>query len=251
MTEDVATDNEMWKLYCQTKDAKLRDRLVIRYAGLVKGIVLKMRGIYNDSDTDDIIGHGMITLVECVDRFDYVRGIKFETFASIRIRGNVIDYLRQQDWVPRNLRKEAKKVEKAFTDLECDDDERLEEKVASYLGTTVENVRKLMSEINKFNIISYEELVYDALSGTQVEIQDTTNTGVPDSELLKKEFLEYLTAALEELRAREKLILALYYSETLKLKEIAEIIGVTESRVCQIHGESLKKLKESLEIYLK
>ncbi|GHV30581.1 RNA polymerase sigma factor [Clostridia bacterium] len=251
MTEDIAADNEMWELYGQTKDSKLRNKIVMRYAGLVRGIVLKMRGIYNDSDTDDIISHGMITLVECVDRFDFVRGIKFETFASIRIRGNVIDYLRQQDWVPRNLRKEAKKVEKAFTDLEGDDDEKLEEKVANYLGTTVGNVRKLMSEISKFNIISYEELVYDALSGAQVEIQDTTNMGVPDSELLKKEFLDYLAESLEELQEREKLILSLHYSETLKLKEIAEIIGVTESRVCQIHGKSLKKLKESLEIYLK
>lgn len=251
MSDSVVVDKELWKCYSQTRDVKLRNEIVMKYTRLVKGLVFKMRGAYNDVEMEDVVNHGMMTLIDCVERFDFTREVKFETFASIRIRGNVIDYLRQQDWVPRRLRREAKQVEKAFVDLKCSETENLEGKVAEYLGITVENVRKIISEISRFHIISYEELVYGALEGNQVEFQDTTGFGSPDEELLKKEFAQQLTELISKLLEREKLILALYYSERLKFKEIANILEVTESRICQIHGRTLKKLKEGLIVYLK
>ena len=253
MLMSAFTAESIWETYSKTKDITIRNKLVMQYAGLVKSIVLKMRDVCGKAEVEDLINHGIITLMECIDRFDYKRDIKFETFASIRIRGAVIDYVRKQDWVPRNLRKSAKMVEEVYMSIDIteDDSERIEEKVAAHLGTTVENVRRLMNEISKFNIISYEELVYNSLSGEHIELPDLSKMGSPDEELLKREFSEKLTQALSNLTNKERLILSLYYSELLRLKEIAKIFEVTESRICQLHSKALKKIKEELKEYLK
>ncbi|MDR1354436.1 MAG: FliA/WhiG family RNA polymerase sigma factor [Oscillospiraceae bacterium] len=251
MGEGADSDKDMWQLYSQTRDAGLRDQIIIRYSGLVKGMVLKMRGVYDSSDADDIINHAMITLIECVDRFDHTKGVKFETFAAHRIRGNVIDFLRKQNWVPRRLRQEAKKVERAFVELGGGDEgEDLEVRVAEHVGMTVDNVRRLMSEVSKFNIVSYEQLVYESLEGGQQDIRDPNNLGDPDGEFLKREFEDHLVNALGKLKERDRVILSLYYSEGLKFREISEVLGVTEARVCQIHGALLKKIRDQLREYL-
>ena len=249
MIEGVAS--EVWLRYNVSRDVALRNDIVVSYVNLVKCVVLKMREACGCAEVDDLVSCGMLTLIDCVERFDVTRNVKFETFASIKIRGSVIDYIRKQDWVPRNLRKSAKAVEEAYQKLSGDENENIEEKVAKHLGVTVFYVREMMSEVCRFNIISYEQLVYDALSGDKFELPDRSQSGRPDAELLLKEFMEKLETGLAGLLEREKLVLALYYTEQLKLKEIARIFEVTESRVCQIHGRALKKLKEKLSAYLK
>lgn len=255
MTQSNAIDltENIWAAYNESRDINLRNQITLDYAYLVKYIVYQLRGVYEQyAELDDMINQGTIALIESVEKFDYTRNTKFESFASIKIRGAIIDYVRKQDWVPKKRKRDAKQVGEA-TELLSNELGRIptNEEIAQYLEITLESVEKAISEIYMFNLLSYEELVDVGVYGMK-----GFREGQPDHEnepgvsMEKAELGKIIAESLEELSVKENTVISLYYYENLKLKEIAYILGVSESRVCQMHTNALKKMKQKLQDYV-
>lgn len=249
----VTLTKNIWEAYSASRDISLRNQITLDYAYLVKYIVFQLRGVYEQyADLDDMINQGTIALIESVEKFDYTRNTKFESFASIKIRGAIIDYVRKQDWVPKKRKRDAKQVGEATEHLS----NKLgrmptNEEVAKYLEMTPQAVEKAVSEIYMFNLLSYEELVDVGVYGMKgFRVGQPDNENEPGVSMEKQELEGIIAESLDALTAKENTVISLYYYEDLKLKEIAYILGVSESRVCQMHTNALKKMKHKLQNYL-
>lgn len=244
---------ELFQLYRQTGDQGVKQEIVMRYSGIVKTIAIQLRGVYvSFADMDDIINEGILTLMQAVDRFDPEKNVKFESYASLRIRGAIVDLARKQDWVPRNVRKLGKAIDQAFSELYF----KLgrypsDEEVAESLDITVEKYYKALSETNLFNILSLDALV-DGLqedAPNEKYLRDFNGDAMPAKSLEKKELHTVLKNSVESLRENEQIVISLYYKEELNMKEIAKVMGISEPRVSQLHSAALKKLRVNLEGY--
>lgn len=244
---------ELFKLYRKTDDIYIKQEIVMRYSGIVKTIAIQLRGVYvSFTDIDDIINEGIITLMNVVDKFDPSKNVKFESYASLRIRGAIVDLARKQDWVPRNVRKLGKSIDKAFSDLYFDLGRYpTEQEVAKHLNITIEKYHKILSETNLFNILSLDALVDGLQEEGQNEkfLKDHNLDSLPCYNLEKKELQLILKDSIEELRENEQVVVSLYYRKELNMKEIAKVMGISEPRVSQIHSAALKKLRSSLKNY--
>lgn len=246
---------DLFTLYAQTKDIHIKQEIVMRYSNMVKTIALQLRGVYAGfTDTDDIINEGIITLMQAVDRFDPSKNVKFESYASLRIRGSIVDLARKQDWVPRNIRKLGKAIDTAFSELyfklgRCPEDEE----VAKHLGISLEKYYKALNETNLFNILSLDALVDGILEEGQNEkfLKDQRTDAMPSYSLEQKELQDMLKDSVEGLRQNEQMVISLYYEKELNMKEIAKVMSISEPRVSQIHSAALKKLRANLENYYK
>lgn len=246
----MATE-ELFREYQQTHDAAIKWEIALRYAGLIKSIALQLRGVYcGFAQLDDIINEGVIVLADAVDKYDLSRG-KFDTYVAKRIRGMIIDLARQQDWVPRTIRKRAKDIERATSELytslgRCP----TENEIIQHMGITREDYQEAMAQASTYSIISLEQLFerYDQWPRPTDGEGDLHNT--PEQALQSEEMLAMLTKAVSSLRRNEQLVLALYYQKDLKMKDIAEVLGVSAPRVSQIHAKALQKLKILLEQYI-
>jgi RNA polymerase sigma factor for flagellar operon FliA len=237
---------ELWIEYARTRDVELRDKLTLAYADLVKTLVRRMMPRYGAvAEFDDLVSCGILGLIDAVERFDLAHGVKFETYAVRRIRGEILDYLRSQDWAPTSLRRRISAVTDAFDELEAaGDSEHAEYKIASKLGMTEEQVDRLLARSHMFNIMRFEE----ALEGDQAHREPrVAEEDLPENVLLKHDLSDRLTAAIESLPERERLVVTLYYYEGLMLHDIADALGVTESRVSQMHSKIIVKLRATLE----
>ncbi|MSO40638.1 MAG: RNA polymerase sigma factor WhiG [Solirubrobacterales bacterium] len=243
---------ELWRRYKEQDDQSARERLVVAYAPLVKFVAGRTGArLPQHVDQADLISYGMLGLIDAMERFEPKRQIRFETFAMQRIRGSIIDELRSLDWVPRSVRSRAREIEDANSKLEhklgrAPTDAELAER----LKITEEELQESLLTISNSSILALEELwmVSDA-SGDRVSLLDTMeDQSAPDPQnaLDTSEVRDRLQEAIEHLPERETLVIALYYFENLTLREIGEVLGVTESRVSQIHSKAVLRLRSRL-----
>ncbi|HVD66484.1 MAG TPA: RNA polymerase sigma factor WhiG [Gaiellaceae bacterium] len=250
---DQATDTRvLWQEFKRTGDRSLRDRLILTYAPLVKYVAGRLgSGLPAHVDEGDLVSYGLLGLIGAIERFDPDRDIKFETYAIARIKGSIIDELRSMDWVPRSVRARARDIERAIGDLES----RLtraptDEEIAAKLGITEEEFQDSLLEISRSSIAALDELwASPGSSGDAVALIDTIedpSAAEPQSAMAHTELREALGEAISRLPEREKLVVTLYYYEELTLREIGEVLGVTESRVSQLHTKAILRLKARL-----
>ena len=248
----VAGDSlSLWQEYRQTRDRALRDRLILTYAPLVKFVAGRLGAtLPSHVDEQDLVSYGLLGLIGAIERFDPGREIKFETYAIARIKGAIIDELRSLDWVPRSVRTRAREIERAIAELErtlmrAPTDAEISEKV----GITEEELGDSLTEISRTSIAALDELWSPSGSGDQISLIDTIEDQSgpnPEVSLEQTELKEALGEAISRLPEREKLVVTLYYYEELTLREIGEVLGVTESRVSQLHTKAVLRLKARL-----
>ncbi|HEY5099514.1 MAG TPA: RNA polymerase sigma factor WhiG [Gaiellaceae bacterium] len=242
----------LWREYRAKADPAVRDRLIVTYAPLVKYVAGRLgSGLPAHVDDEDLVSYGLLGLIGAIERYDPERDVKFETYAIARIRGAIIDELRALDWVPRSVRSRARDIERAIGELEA----KLgrvpsDEEIAGKLGLTTEELDESLSEISRSSIAALDELwTISGSGGDQVALIDTIeDTDAPDPQgaLSQVELREAIADSIARLPEREKLVVTLYYYEELTLREIGEVLGVTESRVSQLHTKAILRLKARL-----
>ena len=244
--------NHLWRTYKSTASPAVRERLILHYAPLVKYVASRVAtGVPATVEQADLVSYGMFGLMDALDKFDLERQIKFETYAIPRIRGAIIDELRSLDWVPRSVRFKAREVEKAHTLLETKLKRAATEKeVAEQLGMSVSDLHDVVTQISFVSVMALDELVgVGGQKGETVSLLDTlADAGAADpmAGVESSEMRSLLSLAINQLNEREKLVVILYYFEGLTLAEIGEVLGVTESRVCQIHTKAVGGLRVKL-----
>jgi RNA polymerase sigma factor FliA len=248
VTEDM---QRVWLDYRRTGDQKLRDRLILTYAPLVKYVAGRLgSGLPAHVDDEDLASYGLLGLIGAIERFDPTREVKFETYALGRIKGAIIDELRSLDWVPRSVRSRARQIERTIGELEA----KLgrapnDEEIAGKLGVSQEEFNNDLFQISRTSISALDELWTVSGGGDQISLIDTiedTAGPSPTAALDETELREAMADAIDGLPEREKIVITLYYYEELTLREIGEVLGVTESRVSQLHTKAVLRLKARL-----
>jgi RNA polymerase sigma factor FliA len=249
---DDSRIKELWRRFKRDGDRDARDRLILSYSPLVKYVAGRMgSGLPAHIEEADLISYGLLGLIGALERFDPGREIKFETYAISRIKGSIIDELRSLDWVPRSVRAKAREIERVCALLE----NRLQraptdEEIADELGIEISEFQHNLTQISNTSLVALDELW--AISGSDGDTASLIDTiedpkGRDPSRLLDlSEMKSRLAAAIDALPPREKVVIALYYYESLTLREIGEVLGVTESRVSQLHTKAILRLKGRL-----
>ena len=254
VTIPPAVDDELgmrWDAFKASGDGEAREKLILHYAPLVKYVASRVAtGLPSSVDQSDLVSYGMFGLIDALEKFEPGRGNKFETYAIPRIKGAIIDELRAMDWVPRSIRFKARELEKAQADLEAMlKRQPSEEELAERLGISRRELHDMLTQISFVSVLALDEVVSaGADRGEQVSLIDTlADKGIdPTGGVESQETRGLLAAAINSLSEREKIVVTLYYFEGLTLAEIGEILGVTESRVCQIHTKAVGGLRGQL-----
>ncbi len=244
---------DLWRRYKENGDPRARERLVLAYSPLVKYVAGRMSsGLPAHVEESDLISYGLLGLISAIERFEPAREIRFETFAITRIKGSIIDELRSLDWVPRSVRAKAREIERANAKLE----HKLhraptDQEMAKELEVEVDDFQESLMRISNSSVVALDELwtVSDS-SGDQVSLLDTIQDETaadPAQEMDLTDMKDRLADSIARLPEREKLVVALYYYENLTLREIGEVLGVTESRVSQLHTKAVLRLKSRLQ----
>lgn len=250
---DALSTEELLSLYKQTGHEEYKWPLVLRYTGLIKSIALHVVGVYNGfAQLDDIVNEGIITLMSAVDKYDPDKGTKFETYASKRIRGMIIDLARRQDWLPRSVRKRSREIDQAVNDL-CGTLGRFptEQEIADKMGIGLEKYQGDLASTALSGVVSLEAIFERRGEGdTGVFLADADMGNQPDESLQRMELREKLVEAIRSLRENEQMVLSLYYEKGLNMRGIAQVLDVSEPRVSQIHSRAIQKLRAYLQSYL-
>jgi RNA polymerase sigma factor for flagellar operon FliA len=244
---------DMWRRYKADGDERARERLVVAYSPLVKYVAGRMAsGLPPHVEEADLISYGLVGLISAIERFDLGREIKFETYAITRIKGAIIDELRSMDWVPRSVRARAREIERANAKLEHNLQRAPnDEEMAAELKITVPEFHEALLAISHSSVAALDELwsVSDS-SGDQVSLMDTIedpNALDPAQVVDVGDLKDRIADAIARLPEREKLVIALYYYENLTLREIGEVLGVTESRISQLHTKAVLRLRSRMQ----
>ncbi len=253
LTETIELENNMdkWILYKSTKNIELRNEIVLEYTSLVRRIVLKFKGSYNNfAQLDDMVNQGIIALIDAVEKFEPDFGNKFETFATVKIRGSIIDFMRKQDWVPRNQRILSKELDDIYGLLYSQNGrEPTNNEMAEKMGISVTHLDKIYQQRHNSIVLSYEEAINEKMMVASPLFINKTDKDLPENGILYDELKAKLMQSIDSLNEKERQVVSLYYYENLKLKEIAEVLGITESRVSQIHSAAIIKMKKKLSDY--
>ena len=244
---NAESKQKLWEDYAKKKSPELQEKIIIEYAGLVKLVAgrLSMYLGYN-VEYDDLVGYGTFGLIDAIDKFDYSKGVKFETYASLRIRGAILDQIRKMDWIPRSIRQKQRKIDLAYQNLEIKNGRIAnDEEIALELEISVDELETWQSQTKVTNIISLDEFMEQGAE-TKVEQSLTAAFDQPDKIIEKQELKELLIKTLETLTEKEKKVIIFYYYEELTLKEISRILEVSESRISQLHTKALQKMKTKL-----
>lgn len=242
---------ELWKNYAKTCSPELREKLILEYAPLVKlvaGRLLMYLG-YN-VEYDDLVGYGIFGLIDAIDKFDPNKEVKFETYASLRIRGAILDQIRKMDWIPRTVRQRQKKITEAIKAIELrTGKEATDDEIAEALGISSAEYDDWQSQMKVTGVVSLDEFVE---SGSDVSDSGSLSSRMerPEEAVEKEELKAKLAEALSQLTEKEQKVILLYYYEELTLKEISNILEVSESRVSQLHTKALNKMKTKLGSYM-
>ena len=247
MTSANNYQQELWRQYSDTKNPAIREKLIVEYSNIVKYVAGRL-SIYFGSNVeyDDLIGYGVFGLIDAIEKFDLNKGVKFETYASLRIRGSIIDSIRELDWVPRSLRQRNKELERVYAELENKlGHSATDQEVADKLGIDVDELYKLLNEVNLSSMISLEEFLEQNYE-IGVNTSSINREDKPESYIEITEMREILVDAISKLPEKEKTVVSLYYFEDLTLKEISAIMKVSESRISQLHTKAILRLRGKL-----
>ena len=242
----------LWVEYKQTGDTRVRDQLIVRYSPLVKFVAGRVSaGLPHSIDQSDLVSYGMFGLIDAIEKFDTDRNIKFETYAITRIKGAIIDELRSIDWVPRSVRAKARAVEQAYASLEASMGRAPSDaEVASELQISEGELQQIFGQISYIGIVALDEVISGGSGdrGESATLGDTLadRGDGPMAAFEVEEMKQILAGAINRLGDREKIVLSLYYYENLTLAQIGKVLGVTESRVCQIHTKAIMQLRGRL-----
>lgn len=237
----------VWSAYQGGDRGKARDQLIIHYSPLVKYVASRVAiGLPHNVEQADLVSYGIFGLIDAIEKFDMSRGFKFETYAISRIKGAILDELRSIDWVPRSVRAKSRALERAFARLEADLHRApTDEEIATEMGTSVEALQNLLSQLSFTGLVALDEMLGRGDRGESMTLGDTIADADKGPQLTfeGEETRQLLAGAINRMPDREKIVLTLYYYEGLTLAEIGQVLGVTESRVCQIHTKAVLQLK--------
>ncbi|MDJ0383785.1 RNA polymerase sigma factor WhiG [Streptomyces sp. G-G2] len=241
----------LWRSYKESGDERLREQLILHYSPLVKYVAGRVSvGLPPNVEQADFVSSGVFGLIDAIEKFDIERSIKFETYAITRIRGAMIDELRALDWIPRSVRQKARAVERAYATLEAQLRRTpTEGEVADEMGVALEELHAVFSQLSLANVVALEELLHVGGEGDRLSLMDTLEDTAADNPVEvaeDRELRRLLARAINTLPDREKTVVTLYYYEGLTLAEIGNVLGVTESRVSQIHTKSVLQLRAKL-----
>ncbi len=249
---DEAGKKRLWQDYHRLKSPDLREKLIIEYAPLVKLVAgrLSMYLGYN-VEYDDLVGYGVFGLIDAIDKFDMMKDVKFETYASLRIRGAILDQIRKMDWIPRTIRQRQKKIETVMKEIEATKGRAAtDEEIASALGISDDEYTDWQSQMKITGVVSLNE--YIEQGGPELAADKSRNAGfeMPEEVVEQVELKEKLKESLEVLTEKERKVVVLYYYEDLTLKEISQVLEVSESRVSQLHTKALVKMRTKMGEYM-
>ena len=238
-----AERKKLWERYQKTKLPELREQLILEYANVVNLVAGRLSMYLGYTvEYDDLVGYGIFGLIDAIDKYDADKNVKFETYASLRIRGSILDQIRKMDWIPRTLRQKQKRMEAAVAKLEAAYGRPAsEDEIAGELGISREGWR---SEAEFTNMISLDDYLEQGSEGRMESLNSQFEQ--PENAIQKQELKEMLVEALQKLTENEQKVITLYYYEELTLKEISQILSVSESRVSQLHTKALQKIKDRL-----
>ena len=246
----VDTD-KLWSEYQKKPTQEIREQLILAYAQLVK-LVAGRLSMYlgHNVEYDDLVSYGIFGLIDAIDKFDTTKNVKFETYASLRIRGAILDQIRKMDWIPRTVRQRQRKIDEAIKQIEMRTGKAAtDEEIAIELGVTEDELTSWQSQLKVTNVVSLSEFEESG----QEPVMETVNKNrfsQPEEVVAEKELKEKLIEALEILTEKERLVIELYYYEDLTLKEISLVLEVSESRVSQLHTKALLKMRKKMGSYM-
>ncbi|MCI9032733.1 MAG: FliA/WhiG family RNA polymerase sigma factor [Lachnospiraceae bacterium] len=247
---DVAR-KRLWEDYARLRTSELREKLILEYAPLVKVVAgrLSMYLGYN-VEYEDLVSYGVFGLIDAIDKFDTGKEVKFETYASLRIRGAILDQIRKMDWIPRTIRQRQRQIDTAMKDIEQKNGRpATDAEIAAYIGISENELSDWQNQAKADNMVSLNEYVEQ---GNDISSDKGLGGGfdTPERVIEKSELKEMLAQALELLTEKEKKVILLYYYEDLTLKEISRILEVSESRISQLHTKALQKMKTKMGNYI-
>jgi len=246
-----AERKKLWEDYARLRTADLREKLILEYAPLVKVVAgrLSMYLGYN-VEYEDLVSYGVFGLIDSIDKFDMGKEVKFETYASLRIRGAILDQIRKMDWIPRTVRQRQKQIDAAMKQLELSNGRpATDAEIAAHIGISENEFLEWQGQVKADNIISLNEYIEQ---GNDISSDRSISSGfdTPESVIEKGELKEMLEESLEILTDKEKKVILLYYYEEFTLKEISRVLGVSESRISQLHTKALQKMKTKMGSYI-
>ncbi|MCH5264895.1 MAG: FliA/WhiG family RNA polymerase sigma factor [Lachnospiraceae bacterium] len=241
-----AERQKLWDNYMKTKSPQLREQLILEYANVVNLVAGRLSMYLGYTvEYDDLVGYGIFGLIDAIDKFDTGKNVKFETYASLRIRGAILDQIRKMDWIPRTLRQKQKKMETAAASLEAAYGRpATADEIADELGISREEYDGWKSEAEFTNMVSLDDYLEQGSEG-RIETFGA-KFQQPEKVVEKQELKQMLVEALKTLTENEQKVITFYYYEELTLKEISQILSVSESRVSQLHTKALQKIKNQL-----
>lgn len=245
-------DRSLLELYQRTGDQELKWMLVLRYTQLVRRIALQASGLYSSfAQLDDIIQEGLLVLLNAVDKFDLSKNVKFETYVSTRLRGMIVDLARRQDWLPRQVRQKAVKLNRATDELAGNLGRvPTSDEVAQYMGLTREQYDAMLSETAVSSLVSFEAVLDSCGNATEKFLSQGEQSDPTEEEYQDQELHQVLEQGIASLRENERMVLSLYYEKELNMKEIAQVLGVSAARVSQIHSRALQHLRVHMKQYM-
>lgn len=243
--------DKLWKDYQKKPTRELREQLIIEYSQLVK-LVAGRLSMYlgHNVEYDDLVSYGIFGLIDAIDKFDADKNVKFETYASLRIRGSILDQIRKMDWIPRTVRQRQRKLDEAVKKIEAQTGRNAsDDEIAQVLGISPDELLNWQSQLKVSNLVSMTEFEEN---GTEPAMDTTYNSHFtqPEEVVEKEELKKTLVEALDALTEKERRVIELYYYEEMTLKEISKILEVSESRVSQLHTKSLIKMKKIMGPYI-
>ena len=248
---DAKNEDDLWAQLVKNKDNELRDYFVIKYSPLVKYVAGKgAMGMPQSIEFDDLVSYGVFGLIDAINKYDPARGIKFKTYAMTRIRGSIFDELRSIDWIPRSIRQKAKEIETTIAELENKLGRTVEdEEISKELGISIEEFHSILNKVSGTAMVSLNDIWYLGDDNDELSIMETLEAPDnmnPDVLIEKEEIKEHIVEAIKKLPDKEKKVIVLYYYEDLTLKEIGQVLDVTESRISQLHTKAILRLRGRL-----
>jgi len=244
-TESLYSVDDLWEKFFSAGDADAKNKLISHYLFIVGIVVRRLMPQYRDySEKDELMSCGVLGLIDAVNKFDRSFGVKFQTYASLRIRGEIIDYMRRQDWAPTSLRKKISSIQSAHETLEASLNRRpTEREISDYLGLKVSVVQKVLQKAHMFNLVYFESMLFEKEAEEYAEPSNNDPYQRIESEVMSNALRELVNTLPE----REKMVVTLHYYEGMTMKGIANILQISESRVSQIHSKILLEMKMALE----